>query len=94
MDDNGYFVYMLRCADHSLYTGFTTNLARRLAMHERGKGAKYTRGRGPFTVEMVIEFASKTEALQAEYAIKQLTKQEKEQFILERKATNEAAKKL
>lgn len=94
MDNNGYFVYMLRCSDHSLYTGFTTNIARRLAMHETGKGAKYTRGRGPFTVEIVIQFESKTEALQAEYAIKQLNKQEKEQFILERKKTNEAAKEL
>ncbi|HHY20344.1 MAG TPA: GIY-YIG nuclease family protein [Bacilli bacterium] len=94
MDYNGYFVYMLRCSDHSLYTGFTTNIARRLAVHESGKGAKYTRGRGPFILEMVIQFESKTEALQAEYAIKQMTKQEKEQFILERKKTNEAAKEL
>lgn len=82
IDRNGYFVYIIRCSDNSLYTGFTTNIARRLAMHESGKGAKYTRGKGPFKLEIAIEFTTKEEALQAEYAIKQLNKQEKEQFIV------------
>ena len=46
----GWFVYMLRCGDGSLYTGYTDNVARRLAVHQSGKGAKYTRSRPPVTL--------------------------------------------
>lgn len=45
---NNHIVYILRCSDQSLYTGYTNNLEARLKKHEVGKGAKYTRGRGPF----------------------------------------------
>ena len=45
-----YYLYILRCGDNSLYTGITTDVARRLAAHQSGKGAKYTRGRGPLTL--------------------------------------------
>lgn len=88
----GHFVYILRCRDNTLYTGYTTDIKRRLAMHESGKGAKYTRGRGPFILEMVIQYESKTAALQAEYAIKQLAKNEKERLILDGRQANESAK--
>ena len=66
------FVYMLRCKDDSLYTGWTNNLEHRLAMHKAGKGAKYTRGRGPLTLAYVEELPDKESALKREYAIKQL----------------------
>ncbi|MFQ3546558.1 GIY-YIG nuclease family protein [Halobacillus rhizosphaerae] len=79
-----YYVYMLRCADDSLYTGYTTDLESRLQKHESGKGAKYTRGRGPFVLEYSHTYASKTEALQEEYRLKKLSRAKKEQWIAEK----------
>lgn len=72
---------MLKCKDDSLYTGYTNNLKRRLKMHEEGKGAKYTRGRGPFQVVYTEKFATKQEALRREFQIKQLTRKEKMQLV-------------
>ncbi|WP_078429505.1 GIY-YIG nuclease family protein [Alkalihalobacterium alkalinitrilicum] len=89
-----HYVYMIRCQDDSLYTGYTTDVTRRIQMHEEGKGAKYTRGKGPFLLEYFEEYATKQEAMQSEYAIKQLSKRAKEQLIQEGKLTNEATKKL
>lgn len=72
---------MLRCKDASLYTGYTTDMARRLAMHNSGKGAKYTSGRRPCRVVYLEEFNCKSSALQREYAVKQLSRKEKVQLI-------------
>lgn len=72
---------MLHCGDGTLYTGYTNDLKRRLKMHESGKGAKYTRGRGPFEVVHVEHFSHKGKAMQREYEIKQLTRQQKEVLI-------------
>ena len=74
------YVYMLRCADGTLYTGWTSDLAHRVKAHNSGHGAKYTRSRTP---ELVYseELADKPEALKREYAIKQLTREQKEQLI-------------
>lgn len=74
-------VYILKCKDHTLYTGYTNDLKRRLEMHNNGKGAKYTRGRGPFQVMHVETYSTKTEAMKREYQIKQLTRPEKFQLI-------------
>ncbi|MGJ9460245.1 GIY-YIG nuclease family protein [Oceanobacillus sp. CF4.6] len=74
-------VYILRCKDDSLYTGYTNNLEHRLKMHESGKGAKYTRGRGPFVVVFVERFKTKEEAMQKEYQIKQLSRKDKKLLI-------------
>lgn len=74
-------VYMLRCRDGSLYTGITDDLPRRLLAHNTGKGAKYTKGRGPVTVVYTEEHPDKSSALKREYAIKQLRKSEKEAMI-------------
>lgn len=82
MEESKHVVYILRCKDATLYTGYTNDLTRRLQTHECGKGAKYTRGRGPFRVEYVEQFSTKEEALKREYAIKQLKKSEKERLIL------------
>ena len=70
-------VYMLECADKSLYTGITTNLERRLAEHAAGRGAKYTRGRGPFRLVYSETCAGRAEATRRETAIKLLDKAKK-----------------
>jgi putative endonuclease len=68
---------MLECADQSLYTGITTNLERRLAEHAAGKGAKYTRGRGPFRLVYSETCAGRAEATRREAAIKLMAKANK-----------------
>lgn len=68
----GWCVYMLRCADGSLYTGATNTLAKRFALHAAGKGARYTRGRGPLAVVYVEPCQDRSEALRREAALKRL----------------------
>ena len=77
-------VYILECKDGSLYTGWTNDLEKRLAAHNEGKGAKYTKGRGPVVLRRVEEFATKEEAMRREYQIKRLTRQEKLALIAEK----------
>ena len=72
-----WFVYMLRCADDSLYIGMTDDLDKRVAAHNAGTGAKYTRGRGPLEPVYVEEQPDKSAALRREIAIKRLHRQEK-----------------
>lgn len=84
MEDNEHIVYMLKCKDNTLYTGYTNDLEHRLKMHTSGKGAKYTRGRGPFQVVFIEKFPTKEEALKREYQIKQLNRKAKFQLIRER----------
>lgn len=76
-----WYVYMLRCRDNSLYTGYTDNVPRRAAVHNAGKGAKYTKARLPVTVVYQEECPDKSSALKREYAIKQLTKAQKEALV-------------
>lgn len=76
-----HYVYVLRCGDGSLYTGYTTDVDRRLEQHQTGTGAKYTRGRGPFEVEHVEEYTTQSAAMSREHEIKQLTRENKEQLI-------------
>lgn len=71
------FVYMLRCKDGSLYTGWTNDLKHRLAMHNSGRGAKYTRGRGPLELVYSEELPDKEAALRRECAIKKLRREQK-----------------
>ena len=70
-------VYILRCSDDTLYTGITDDLPKRLKAHNEGKGAKYTRGRGPVTLVYNELCPDKSTALRREYTIKQLTRKEK-----------------
>lgn len=72
-----FFAYIVQCRDGTLYTGFTTDVGRRVRTHNRGKGAKYTRSRLPVALVWFKEFSSKSEAMRAEYQIKQLTRKEK-----------------
>lgn len=73
------YVYILKCADGSLYTGWTTDPERRLAEHNSGgKGAKYTKGRGPCSMVYLEEFSDRKEAMKREWEIKnRMTREEK-----------------
>ena len=79
-----WFVYMLRCGDGSLYNGYTDDVQRRLATHQSGKGAKYTRSRLPVTLAYQEELPDKSAALRREAAIKKLTRQQKLKLIEEK----------
>jgi len=70
-------VYVVRCADDSLYCGITNDLPARLAAHHAGKGAKYTRGRGPLALVATQRCRDKRVALRIEHAVKRLRRQEK-----------------
>ncbi|AFO55685.1 MULTISPECIES: GIY-YIG nuclease family protein [unclassified Natrinema] len=74
-------VYVLECADGSLYTGYTTDLERRVAEHDAGEGAKYTRGRTPVELRYRETFDSKSAAMSREYEIKQLSRTAKERLV-------------
>jgi predicted GIY-YIG superfamily endonuclease len=89
-----WFLYVVRCADRTLYTGIARNVGERVAMHERGRGARYTRGRGPFELCAVRRCASKGRALRLEHAVKQLTRPEKELMLAERRLAAFARKAL
>lgn len=72
-----WYLYILRCGDGSLYTGITTDVARRFAAHQEGKGAKYTRGRGPLEIVYQELCGTHSQALKRELEIKALPRQEK-----------------
>lgn len=81
-----WFVYLLRCADGSLYTGISTDVQRRLAEHRgelgKARGAKALRGKRPLHLVFEKQVANKSEALQLEYRVKQLSRPQKEKMIL------------
>ena len=79
--DKFWKVYMLRCGDGSLYTGIAVDVQARFHAHSTGKGAKYTRGRGPLELVYQEECGDKGTALKREYAIKMLTREEKLNLI-------------
>lgn len=74
-------LYILRCRDGSLYTGITIDVEKRLAAHRSGKGAKYTRGRGPLELVYLEECGIHSDALRRELQIKRLSRTEKEEMI-------------
>ena len=73
-------LYILRCKDGTLYTGITDDLERRLKAHGEGKGAKYTRGRGPLTLVYTENCDTHSQALRREYSVKQLSRTQKEEM--------------
>ena len=75
------YVYILKCNDDSLYTGWTNNLEKRVKAHSNGKGAKYTKSRLPVELVYFEEYENKVEAMRREYAIKQLKRKEKLMLI-------------
>ncbi len=75
-------VYLLRCADGSIYTGISTDVARRIREHESGnKGAKYLRGRGPLRLEVEYPIGSRSLASKVEYRLKNLSKTQKQDTL-------------
>lgn len=82
--DKNWTVYMLECADGTLYTGITDDLERRLRAHNEGRGAKYTRGRGPLKLRYLELVPDKSTALKREHALKQLRRSEKMAIIQEK----------
>ncbi len=77
----GNFTYILRCADGTFYTGWTNDLERRLKSHNDGTASKYTRVRRPVELAYCEEHDTKQEAMKREWAIKQMTRAQKEQII-------------
>lgn len=93
--ENKHYFYVLKCKDGSFYGGYTNNLDRRVKLHNEGKGAKYTRGRGPVELLYSREFDNKSGALKAEYEFKHLPRKKKEEFLIkEAGGKYVAAKKL
>jgi putative endonuclease len=76
-----HFVYVLRCADDTFYTGYTTDVERRVREHDDGDGAKYTRGRTPVELLHVESFDSRSAAQSREYEIKQRSRADKERLV-------------
>jgi len=75
------YVYILKCSDRTLYTGYTNDLKKRISAHNKGKGAKYTRGRLPVKLIYFEEYTSKSEALHREFTIKKMNRQNKLNLI-------------
>lgn len=75
------YTYIVQCSDGTLYTGWTNDLTRRMQAHNQGKGAKYTKARRPVTLIYYEAFETKEEAMKREYAIKRLSRREKEELI-------------
>ncbi|MFJ7828445.1 putative endonuclease [Psychrobacillus sp. OK028] len=73
--------YVLECSDGSYYAGYTNDLVKRVRVHNEGKGAKYTRAKGPVSCIYSECFETKKEAMQAEYAFKQLTRKQKIDYM-------------
>lgn len=76
-DPQAHYVYMVCCANGTLYTGYTINVERRIALHNAGKGARYTRSHRPVTLVATWTFNTKGEALRAERELKHLPREQK-----------------
>jgi len=74
------YVYILRCADDTLYCGWTTDLTKRLVAHNSGRGAKYTRSRRPVELIYVEEYEDRHDALSREWHIKRMSREEKQRL--------------
>ena len=77
------YTYLLRCADGTFYCGWTNHLKERVRIHNEGRGAKYTKGRRPVELVYYEEFATRQEAMKLEWAIKRLSRKDK-QLLIER----------
>lgn len=75
------YTYVVKCSDGTFYTGWTNNLEKRIACHNAGKGAKYTKTRRPVALVYYETFETKEDAMRREYAIKQMSRTEKEKMV-------------
>lgn len=89
MTEKPWQLYILRCGDGTLYTGIAVDACKRLKMHRSGKGAKYTRGRGPLSMVYVEQCDSHPAALRRELEVKKLSRAEKERLIARQERTEE-----
>lgn len=87
------YTYIVECRDGTLYTGWTTDLEKRIKAHNTGKGAKYTKSRAPVRLVYYEEYETKQEALKREYAIKQLSRQQKLHLIYGREQKLDGCRK-
>jgi len=94
MEKSKHYLYVLECSDATFYAGYTSDIERRIKQHNDGKGAKYTRGRTPVKCVYFEEFSNKKEAMQAEYAFKQLNRSNKERYMREGKNNDKKPKEL
>ncbi|MEG0380810.1 MAG: GIY-YIG nuclease family protein [Kurthia sp.] len=88
---NKHYMYILRCIDGTLYTGYTNDLDKRIATHNKGKGAKYTRNRLPVKCIYFETFERKEEAMSAEYYFKQKNRRQKIEYIKERSVVDDTS---
>lgn len=79
--ENKHYFYVLQCSDATYYAGYTNNLEKRIATHNAGKGAKYTKARTPVECVYFETFDTKQEAMRQEYAFKQLTRAQKIHYM-------------
>ncbi len=76
-----YYAYIARCSDDTLYVGYTNDIERREAVHNDGRGARYTRGRLPVKIVYFEMFENRSEAMKREWEMKQMKKAEKEALL-------------
>ncbi|MEY8443224.1 GIY-YIG nuclease family protein [Lactococcus ileimucosae] len=88
-----YFVYVLRCADDTLYCGYTDDVSKRLEIHNSGKGAKYTKARRPLKLLTSVEFSDKKTALKCEWWFKHKLTRSQKLKIIQNKAIKESFEK-
>lgn len=88
-----YYVYILRCADDSLYTGITTNIEKRFNEHVEKRGAKYTKIKGVKRLEIYFKCFGRSDASKIEYVLKHINKEKKEELILDFKGLEEHIEK-
>jgi putative endonuclease len=86
-----HYVYMVRCADGTLYTGYARDPEQRAKMHNAGRGAKYTAGRLPVSLVYREACDSRSAALKREHAVKRLSRSQKEMFVARQRATTPAS---
>jgi len=89
-----WFLYIARCSDGTLYTGIALDVPARIAAHDAGRGARYTRGRGPLLVCAVRRCEGQSDALRLELAVKRLSRQQKERLTQARRLAIFARKQL
>lgn len=75
------YVYIVQCRDGTYYTGYTPNVENRIKLHNSGKGAKYTRGRGPVSIKWCRTYMSKSKAIKKEAEIKKMSRRKKKELI-------------
>jgi putative endonuclease len=80
---NPWWIYIVECSDGTYYTGITPNIEKRIVLHNQGKGAKYTAGRGPVVLRYQEQAVDRATASRREYALKQCSRVEKEQLFHE-----------